>query len=60
MVRCPDLAAQKKLAQQMQMRAWVTVPYIPTAQFTIPTAYRTNLSGLLVSPMNLMWNVDKK
>jgi len=56
----PDLAAQKKIAQQMQMRAWTTVPYIPTAQFTIPTAYRTNLSGLLVAPMTLMWNVDKK
>lgn len=55
-----DLAAQKKIAQQMQMRAWTTVPYIPTAQFTIPTAYRTNLSGLLVAPMTLMWNVDKK
>jgi len=56
----PGLAAQKKIARQMQLRAWITVPYIPTAQFTIPTAYRTNLSGLLVSPMNLMWNVDKK
>jgi peptide/nickel transport system substrate-binding protein len=36
------------------------VPYIPTAQFIIPTAYRTNLSGILVSPVNFMWNVEKK
>jgi hypothetical protein len=36
------------------------VPYIPTAQFIIPTAYRTSLSGILVSPVNLMWNVEKK
>jgi peptide/nickel transport system substrate-binding protein len=56
----PDLATQKKLAEQMQLRAWETVPYIPTAMFIIPTAYRSSLTGILVSPMNLMWNVDKK
>jgi len=56
----PDLAAQKKVAEQIQTRAWEVVPYIPTAQFIIPTAYRTSLSGILVSPVNLMWNVEKK
>lgn len=56
----PDLAAQKKLAEQMQARAFETVPYIPTAMFIIPTAYRSSLTGILVSPMNLMWNVEKK
>ena len=56
----PDLATQKKLAEQMQLRAWETVPYIPTAMFIIPTAYRSSLTGILVSPMNLMWNVGKK
>lgn len=56
----PDLAAQKKIAEQMQARAFEMVPYIPTAQFIIPTAYRSNLAGILVSPMTLMWNVEKK
>jgi peptide/nickel transport system substrate-binding protein len=56
----PDAAAQRRVAEQIQARAWEVVPYIPTAQFIIPTAYRTNLIGILVSPVNLMWNVEKK
>lgn len=55
-----DLAAQKKIAEQMQLRAFEVVPYIPTAQFIIPTAYRSNLSGILSAPMSLLWNVEKK
>ncbi|MBS0337219.1 MAG: ABC transporter substrate-binding protein [Proteobacteria bacterium] len=55
-----DPAAAKKLAEQIQVQAFESVPYIPTAQFIIPTAYRTNLTGLLVAPMSLMWNVEKK
>ena len=55
-----DPASQKKLAEEIQIRAWESVPYIPTAQFIIPTAYRTSLSGILVSPINVMWNVEKR
>ena len=33
---------------------------IPTAQFILPTAYRTNISGLIIAPINLLWNVEKK
>ena len=43
-----------------QMRAFEFVPYVPTAQFILPTAYRTNLSGVIIAPMTLMWNVEKK
>ena len=55
-----DPAAAKTLAEQIQAEAFKSVPYIPTAQFIIPTAYRTDLSGILVSPIPLMWNVEKK
>jgi peptide/nickel transport system substrate-binding protein len=44
----------------MQRRAFETVPYIPTAQFIIPTAYRTTLSGVINSPVTFIWNVEKK
>jgi len=56
----PTVAAQKKIAEDMQRRAFETVPYIPTAQFIIPTAYRTNLSGVINSPVTFLWNVEKK
>jgi peptide/nickel transport system substrate-binding protein len=51
---------QKQLIDEMQKHAWETVPFIPTAQFVIPTAYRANVSGLLISPVAFLWNVEKK
>jgi len=55
-----DPAAAKKAAEAVQLRAFEFVPYIPTAQFILPTAYRTNLSGVIIAPMTLMWNVEKR
>lgn len=56
----PTVADQKRIAEDMQKRAFETVPYIPTAQFIIPTAYRANLSGVINSPVTFLWNVEKK
>jgi peptide/nickel transport system substrate-binding protein len=55
-----DPGQQKQLVDDMQKHAWETVPFIPTAQFVIPTAYRSNVSGLLISPVAFLWNVEKK
>ena len=39
--KAPDLAAQKKLAADIQVEAYTNdVPYVPTGQFVAPTAYR--------------------
>ena len=51
---------QKKIAEKMQLQAFESVPYIPTAQFIIPTAYRDTLSGVINSPVTFLWNVEKK
>ncbi len=56
----PNNAAAKKAAEAVQARAFEFLPYIPTAQFILPTAYRTNLSGIIVAPMAFLWNVEKK
>ena len=55
-----DLAASKKAAEAVQRRAFEFVPYVPTSQFILPTAYRTNLSGVIIAPVTFMWNVEKK
>ncbi len=55
-----DAAASKKAADAVQARAFEFVPYIPTAQFILPTAYRTNLSGVIIAPITLLWNVEKR
>jgi peptide/nickel transport system substrate-binding protein len=36
------------------------VPYVPTGQFVIPTAYRKNLEGIIIAPVAFLWNVEKK
>jgi peptide/nickel transport system substrate-binding protein len=55
-----DAATSKKAADAVQARAFEFVPYVPTAQFILPTAYRTNLSGVIIAPITLMWNVEKR
>jgi peptide/nickel transport system substrate-binding protein len=56
----PDLAAQKSIAAQIQVEAYTgDLPYIPTGQFQIPTAYRKNLEGIIIAPVVFLWNVEK-
>ncbi len=50
----------KKAAEAVQKRAFEFVPIIPTGQFILPTAYRSNITGLIIAPINLLWNVEKK
>ncbi len=59
-LEAPDLDGQKRLAAEVQQRAFEVVPYVPTGQFVIPTAYRHDLKGVIVAPIVLMWNVEKK
>ncbi len=55
-----DLEAQKRVAAEIQTEAFQGVPYIPTGQFVIPTAYRKNLKGVTVAPVVFLWNVEKE
>ena len=55
-----DAAASKKATEAVQKRAFEFVPFVPTGQFILPTAYRTNLSGIIIAPVTFMWNVEKK
>jgi peptide/nickel transport system substrate-binding protein len=42
-----DPAEQKRLAEAMQRRAFEDIPYLPTGAFTQPTAFRSNVTGML-------------
>jgi peptide/nickel transport system substrate-binding protein len=59
-VEAPDLAAQKRIAAEAQEEAFTSVPYVPTGQFIIPTAFRKNLKGVMVAPVVFLWNVEKQ
>jgi peptide/nickel transport system substrate-binding protein len=57
-LQAPDLAAQKKIAAEMQLQAFQDVPYIPLGQYLVLTAYQSNLSGILTGNP-VFWNVKR-
>jgi peptide/nickel transport system substrate-binding protein len=54
-----DPAAQKQLADQMQVLGLEDPPFIPLGQYFIPYAHRTELSGFVRAPITALWNVRK-
>ena len=58
-MRATDSVARQEIAAAIQERAFETVPYIPTGQYLPKTAYRKNLSGIIIAPALFMWNVEK-
>jgi peptide/nickel transport system substrate-binding protein len=56
--KAPDLATQKKLAEQLQLQVFQDVPYIPLGQYFQPTAYQANLSGVLTGNP-VFWNIQR-
>jgi peptide/nickel transport system substrate-binding protein len=53
-----DLAAQQTLTREMQLEAFQDVPYIPLGQYFQPTAYQSNLTGVL-SGNPVFWNIKR-
>ncbi|MBB4368324.1 peptide/nickel transport system substrate-binding protein [Bradyrhizobium sp. cir1] len=53
-----DTAEQKKIIDSMQRQAFEDVPYIPLGFYYQPTAYRSNLTGM-VDGMPVFWNLKK-
>lgn len=54
----PDLAAQQKIAAQIQEAAFKEVPYMPLGQYFQSWVYRKAVTGVLKG-MPLFWNVKK-
>lgn len=56
-----DPAKQKAIADQVSVRLSAGYPtFAPLGQFTVPTALRGNIVGLLPAPGLALWNVEKK
>lgn len=56
--RAPDLAAQQAICRDIQLEAMREVPYYPTGQYLQPTAFRSNLTGVLEG-FATFWNVRR-
>lgn len=54
----PDDAARLSIARQMQLQAFIDVPYVPLGLFLQPTAYRRDPAGMMQGPP-LFWNLQR-
>ncbi len=50
---------QSKIVDELQTRLFEVVPYVNYGQWFQPMAWRSNLDGVLVSPVPFFWNIDK-
>jgi peptide/nickel transport system substrate-binding protein len=58
--RAGDAEEQRKIAEEIQVYLYEElVPYIPFGQWFLPTAYRSNLEGVIISPVPFFWNIAK-
>jgi peptide/nickel transport system substrate-binding protein len=56
-----DPAKQKEIAEAVSLRLSSGYPtFAPLGQFTGPTAFRSNISGILPVPELALWNIEKK
>jgi peptide/nickel transport system substrate-binding protein len=58
--RSTDAAKQKAIAVELQRVIYDVVPYVNYGQWFLPTAYRRNLKGVIVSPVPFFWNIAKE
>jgi peptide/nickel transport system substrate-binding protein len=57
-IEATDLAAQKRIAAEIQLQAWQDVPYVPLGQIVQKTAFRRNVTGVL-SGFAKFYDVEK-
>ena len=46
-LEAPDVAAQQRIAADLQVRALELVPYLPTGQYFTRTAHRNDITGII-------------
>ncbi len=55
-----DGVRQKELAAAIERRAFEVVPYVPAGLVQQPMAFRRNLTGMVLSPVQFFWNIEKR
>ncbi|HSU78525.1 MAG TPA: ABC transporter substrate-binding protein, partial [Burkholderiales bacterium] len=54
-----DDARKKALAEAIQVRAFEVGTHAPLGEYVNPLAARKNISGFVIGPGNLYWNIKK-
>ena len=58
-IESADEMEQKQIAAEIQEIALADVIYIPLGRYALPSAWRSNISGILEMNMPIMWNISK-
>jgi peptide/nickel transport system substrate-binding protein len=59
-IRAADEGADPAALEALHRHLWEALPDIPVGQYTQPWAWRSNITGVLRSPLFVVWNIDKK
>jgi peptide/nickel transport system substrate-binding protein len=60
-VKAPDDVARKKIADDLNRRAYEYGVYVPLGQYSIPVIHRDTLQGVLSVPnAYVYWNIEKR
>lgn len=54
------VSEKKKIAETIQLRAIETASHVPLGQYFHPSAFRSNITGMLPSEATVFWNIQKK
>jgi peptide/nickel transport system substrate-binding protein len=54
-----DISTQRKIATETQAQAFIDVPYYPLGTYYAPTAFRSDLIGVL-DGQGIFWNVRRQ
>jgi peptide/nickel transport system substrate-binding protein len=58
-MRATDDATKKKLANEIQARAFEVGTHVPLGEYSQPMAARKNISGFFITNGNMYWNLKK-
>ena len=56
----PDPAKRRELAEEMQRRVLDQAPQLFLGQYSPPTAYRADLTGMIVNGLHVFWNIRRE
>jgi len=59
-VAAGDDASRKAALDALHARLWENIPYLNTGQYQRPSAWRTNVTGMLKAATTVFWNIEKK
>jgi peptide/nickel transport system substrate-binding protein len=56
----PEAGKRREIVDALQRRLYDIGSFAVVGQYTMPTAYRSNVTGFIPSPALVLWNIEKQ